>query len=159
MPLKGQAFWVPYTCLDGDNLPLAGDLAQHTINWWADGTDAEATNNQGGVGKHIEIGGGEYAILITAAEADCISGALTGASSTTDAVIVPKGVFTEGLLAGTVDGVTVSKILQLVLASLVNVIDPVGNDVLIYARDGTTLLATVTLHATTPGKRTASVIE
>jgi hypothetical protein len=96
MPIKGRAFWLPYVCLDGENRPLAGDLANHTISFWADGVDAAATNNQGGAGKHVEVGNGVYAILITAAEAACFAFALHGTSSTTDAVIVPRLSDTDG---------------------------------------------------------------
>ena len=58
MPSKAAALWAKYVCLDTNSKPLAGDLAQHTINWTADNTRAEATNNQGGVGKHVELGNG-----------------------------------------------------------------------------------------------------
>jgi hypothetical protein len=97
MATKGAALWVPYVCLDTNSRPLAGDLANHTITWTKDGTTATATNNQGGAGAHIQIANGNYAILITATEANCASGMVGGSSATSGALIVPKPVMFDDL--------------------------------------------------------------
>lgn len=89
MTTKGAAVWRYYMCLDGDNRPKTGDLDNHTIYWTADGTTAEATNNQGGAEHHVEIGNGMYAILLTSAETNCDAGNLSGGSATEGAIIVP----------------------------------------------------------------------
>jgi hypothetical protein len=89
MPSRGTQLWCKYVCLDSNSKPLAGDLANHSIFWTADNTRAQATNNHGGAGKHVELGNGLYNILITAAEATCDCGGIDGTSSTSNAVIVP----------------------------------------------------------------------
>lgn len=91
MAVKGVAFWVYYICLDASNRPLAGDLANHTVNISLDGAAAVAcVNNQGGAGKHIEVGGGAYGILITTAEANYDAWCVIATSTTSGAAIVPR---------------------------------------------------------------------
>lgn len=105
MPSKGTAVWVQYVCLDGNNRPLAGDVANHTVYWTADDVRAEATNNQGGAGKHVELGNGAYEVLLTVAEATCDTGIMDGVSATSGAVIVPRAmVFGTDTLAVAVPG-------------------------------------------------------
>jgi hypothetical protein len=90
MATRAVAIWLQYVALDGDNKPLAGDLANHTVDWSPDDSGpTTCTNNQGGAGKHEEIGNGRYRILLTVTETDCASGMLGGVSATSGAVIVP----------------------------------------------------------------------
>jgi hypothetical protein len=89
MPSRNVALWLQYVCLNSSFAQLAGDLANHTLSWSGSGGLVECTNNQGGVGKHEELGNGVYQILLTAEEADCDSGILVGVSTTPGAAIVP----------------------------------------------------------------------
>jgi hypothetical protein len=173
MAIRGVALWVQYVCLDSSNVPLTGDLASHTIKWAADdGTVTTCTNNQGGPGKHEEVASGVYRILLTATETDCVSGVLLG-TSTAGSVIVPKSetfiagnsagevaatIDFDSLLAVEVDGVALSKLLQLLLASSINKTDREGRRITMYARDGTTVVATLTFNPYNPGQITSSVI-
>ena len=95
MPVRRKQLWCNYVVLSSASIPLAGDLTvvdgvstTHTIEWTKDGTTAEAVNNTAST-HHKEIGNGLYTILITNLETDCDSGAITGTSTTSGAVIVP----------------------------------------------------------------------
>ena len=89
MPSKAAALWAHYVVLDSDSKPLAGEtVAQHLLIWSKDGTHAAATNVGVG-GNHLEVHGGLYKILLTAAETDCNCGGLCGTLTTAGAVIVP----------------------------------------------------------------------
>ena len=95
MAARSSQLWVRYLCLDYGNAPMTGDLDHHTLYWTRDNIREMAANCQGGLGKHEELGNGVYNILITAEEADCVSGGLDGASSVDGVSIMPSTLMFE----------------------------------------------------------------
>lgn len=65
-----------------------GDAANHSLQWTKDGTDAATTNSAAEVDATNSPG--LYKVTITATEAQCLSGSLSGKSSTSDIVLVTK---------------------------------------------------------------------
>lgn len=80
--------------------------------------------------------------------------------SSVQSLLSLTGNLTTSLLATEVDGVTIEKILQLGLASSINVtsVNEATHTVQFKARDGNTTLATVTYDPEVPGSITSSVI-
>ena len=95
MAVRGKSLWVKYICIGSDYRPLTGNLDNHTLYWTRDNTRVIATNCQGGADKHVELGNGLYNILITDAEADCVSGGLDGSTTTVGASLVPVQIVFE----------------------------------------------------------------
>ena len=98
--LRAQAFWAYYTAWDTSaEVGKTGDKANHTIKISGNGAAATTCTNSGHVTNHVELANGEYAILITAAEATADTVNIFGQSSTASIVIIPMRV---GLLFGAI---------------------------------------------------------
>lgn len=94
MASYGQTVTLQFTAFDAtNNVPKTGDSANFTLRWTKDGTASAPTNSCAEV--DATNAPGEYKIVMTAAEASCYSGKISGKSSTSGVVIIPQAVTFE----------------------------------------------------------------
>ena len=80
-----------YWAINASGVPVSGDAAHHKLAWVKDGVASPVTNTPAEI--TFEIAGttyspGEYQVLLTQTEADCLNGHLAGVSSTSGVRIV-----------------------------------------------------------------------
>jgi len=91
MASYGVAQTITYNAWDtSDNSWKTGDVANHTLYWTKDGTASAVTNSPSEVDATNKPG--EYKVVLTVAEAQCIQGTLHGKSSTSNIILIPTRV-------------------------------------------------------------------
>lgn len=140
-------------CLSGDNADKWWDDAGQV---WADEETANSMTHQADGCWTIELSESPFEAGAVYLEYAKESGNLHVAGEGR----LLRGTSPTAWLEDSVDGVLVENLLQLLLASALNVTvrDIRHNRMNIYARDGTTLLATITYDPAKPGEITRSVI-
>jgi len=80
-----------YWAINASGVPVSGDAANHTLAWVKDGVATPVTNAPLEITFDVDettYSPGEYQVLLTEAEADCLNGHIAGVSITSGVRIV-----------------------------------------------------------------------